>query len=75
MGTYAVQYTGDNAWSIPRLYCNCRPDGITTATLGVTRLLATGWLATTMDTAIQQTMRTLTSVKLVATSYPETEDG
>lgn len=75
VGAYAVQYAGDDAWLIPRLYCEgCCPNSITTATLGTTQLLVTGRLASTMDTAAQQVIQTLTNVELITVSQPEVGD-
>ncbi|WP_331234207.1 hypothetical protein [Natronorarus salvus] len=43
VSAYAVQYAGDDDWSVPRLYCrDCRPT--ISNTLGATELLADGRL-------------------------------
>lgn len=71
VSAYAVQYAGDDAWSVPRLYCQgCRLT-ITDPTLGATELLADGRLGSIMDVATQQSSLTLLGIERITKSTPE----
>ncbi|MFC6905808.1 hypothetical protein [Halalkalicoccus tibetensis] len=72
VSAYAVQYAGDETWSVPRLYCrDCQSTGITEPTLGATELLANGRLGCTTDTATQRSTLTLLGIERVIESTPE----
>lgn len=71
VSAYAVQYAGDDDWSIPRLYCRDCQSTITDPTLGATELLAEGRLGWVMDAATQQTSLTLLSIERITKSAPE----
>lgn len=73
---YAVQYAGDDCWSILRLYCcNCRPDDVISPTLGAIELLVDGRLVTIMDSTTQRTSLSLHDVKPVVQSLAEVGDA
>lgn len=71
VSAYAVQYAGDDAWSIPQLYCRGCQSTITDPTLGVTELLADGRLGCISDVAAQQTSLTLLEIERIIKSAPE----
>lgn len=71
VSAYAVQYAGDETWSIPRLYCRGCQLTITDPTLGATELLVDGRLGCIMDAAIQQTSLTLLEIERIVKSTPE----
>lgn len=68
---YAVQYAGDDGWSLPRVYCRDCQSAITEPTLGATELLATGHLGYTMDVATQQGTLTLLGIEQIMESPAE----
>lgn len=73
---YAVQYAGDERWSVPRLYCwDCRPDEFISMTLGATELLVDGTLVTVMDVTRQRSSVSLNEATPVARSVPEEDDA
>jgi hypothetical protein len=73
---YAVQYAGDDQWSIPRLYCReCHPVDVITPTLGATELLVDGRLVTLMDAVTQRTPLSLYDAEPVTRSAPEVGDA
>ncbi|MFC6905794.1 hypothetical protein [Halalkalicoccus tibetensis] len=71
VSAYAVQYAGDDVWSIPRVYCRDCQSTITEPTLGATELLATGYLGCTMDVATQQSTLTLLGIEQIMKSPAE----
>ncbi|WP_336343309.1 hypothetical protein [Halalkalicoccus ordinarius] len=71
VSAYAVQYAGDESWSVPRLYCRTCRSTIEDPTLGATELLAEGRLGLTMDATTQRTSLTLLGIERVAQSAPE----
>lgn len=72
VAAYAVQYAGDDTWSVPRLYCRpCSPTTIDDPTLGATELLVDGRLGQTMDAATQRTSLALLDIEDVTESVPE----
>ncbi|KYH24907.1 hypothetical protein HAPAU_29990 [Halalkalicoccus paucihalophilus] len=68
---YAVQYAGDEEWTVPRLYCRDCQSTITDPTLGATELLAEGRLGWMMDGATQRTSLTLLGIEQITKSAPE----
>lgn len=71
ISAYAVQYVGDDAWAVPRIYCRDCQSTITDPTLGAIELLAEGRLGCTMDAATQWSSLTLLGIKHITTSPAE----
>lgn len=71
VSAYVVRYAGDDAWSIPRLYCRGCQSSITDPTLGATELLADGRLGCITDVTTQQTSLTLLEIERIIESIPE----
>lgn len=71
VSAYAVQYAGDESWSVPRLYCRACRSTIKGPTLSASELLAEGRLGWTMDAATQRASLTLLGIEHVVRSNPE----
>lgn len=69
---YAVQYAGDDDWSVPRLYCrDCHSPTLTDPTLGATELLVEGRVGCILDGTTQESSLTLLGIEQVTKSAPE----